>query len=1462
MPNKIQSDPIQFQLLDIGDDDHDFNYVVTLYGKDKEDENIVCHIKGFKPSFYVRVPEDNKIEFKKIIKNSLELFFTEEIKNKKNNKNINDEDLEVELDKKMYFYTDLNCPYYCGMKYSKNIVKEKSFYNFSFKDDETFSFYELSFKSNFSMMKYINAIKSYYNYCLEHFEEKTKDNEYLKKWLLLKENNCECEANLYESNISPILKFIHKTNIKSCGWIEINDPKMKILEKVKKDKMTFKCHKEYYVHYSDKIKSIDNDKISDFVICSFDIECDSSHGDFPNPKKDFKRLATEIYEYILRDRFPGTQKSPAGRKIIIEKIIECAFDDNYDENPLNVDISTIDTNEAYNNLDEVLDKFEASEIFNNMNEFNDPKNRNNCIKEINKILSDLKHIDDKGIKTPIIVKGDPIIQIGNVFYNYKTKDWNRVIVVFKDNVDKKDICPKLNTKEKPYGIKVFTRKTEKKLLLKWVKVMNKYNPDFITGYNIFGFDFNYISERVDVLFPCPDGCETKTFDYGNKSRTYKEHCPACPKKNFYKIGKILKNDEYKYRNKMCQSENKELSSSGLGDNELKFIHMDGRILFDMMKEVMKGHALESYKLDNVASHFMKGKVKIKRANMYSGNSKIKIYKLNTKNIGNLKIGDYIVLNVHTKWGSYNYEDKKFKIIVIYKLNIYIESKSEIDIKEYEYIEWCLAKDDISPQDIFDKHKYGNSDDRALIAKYCIMDCELCIHLMLLLDIIPNNIGMANVCSVPLSYIFLRGQGVKVNSLVTKECNKQGIKIPTLKAYDPNNKEGFEGAIVLDPEERKTTGMYLEDPIAVVDYASLYPSSIIENNFSHETFICTKKDYEENPEKYDNFREDKNYYTCATYDDYEFTEKFKKDDEVNIRGTDINAKVLKVEKSKDENDDTKYYILKDQENKFSGEKLTKIEDKKWDKNKLDTQTTCYFKSQFYNYKEEDGPKYGIIPIILKTLLDARSATKKLLKETENEDKKKVLDGLQLAYKVTANSVYGQMGAKTSSIFFKKIAACTTAIGRQRIYDAEKGTQEWAKSPENILICKNEDIVKQEDRAIIIYGDTDSVFIKFSRYNTKGELLKGEEAITHCIKCGEAAGDYVTKKLNPEYKDDNDDDNLRKYLNKEKKIYEELEGPQKLEYEKTFANFILISKKRYIGDKHEKVFLEDPKRISMGIVMKRRDNAPIVKYVYGNILEILMKQKDLEKAKKWLEDKLKEIVNGEMSKDNIDMFVITKSLKGYYKNPKSIAHKVLADRIAERDPGNRPKPNDRIPYAYIKVNDKPIRTGKYEKKEIKEKTGKYEKIEKEVETGKYEKIEKEVETGKYEKKEIKKKTGKYEKIEKKVENGFKKNGEIKYKKIKEDDKSQPKYKTIKVDDKSQPKYKTIKVDDITKPKYIKKKILQGNRIEHRDYINDEKNKVDLDFNFYISNQIMKPVKQLLEIQLKKEDIDEIFNEFIKD
>ena len=69
-------------------------------------------------------------------------------------------------------------------------------------------------------------------------------------------------------------------------------------------------------------------------------------------------------------------------------------------------------------------------------------------------------------------------------------------------------------------------------------------------------------------------------------------------------------------------------------------------------------------------------------------------------------------------------------------------------------------------DIFRLQKQ-DAEGRKIVAQYCIQDCVLCNKLVNKLSILSNNIGMANVCSVPLTYIFLRGQGIKILSLVSK-----------------------------------------------------------------------------------------------------------------------------------------------------------------------------------------------------------------------------------------------------------------------------------------------------------------------------------------------------------------------------------------------------------------------------------------------------------------------------------------------------------------------------------------------------------------------------------------------------------------------------------------------------------------------------------------------------------------------
>ena len=112
-----------------------------------------------------------------------------------------------------------------------------------------------------------------------------------------------------------------------------------------------------------------------------------------------------------------------------------------------------------------------------------------------------------------------------------------------------------------------------------------------------------------------------------------------------------------HRNKICSYKEQDLSASVMGD-KLCYFTMDGRISFDIHKEVEKGHSLGSYKLDDVASHFMRGKIK------QIENDRIKV-----DSIGHLKDGDFVSFRLHSNIGEELYEDgKKIKIKNIHKLH--------------------------------------------------------------------------------------------------------------------------------------------------------------------------------------------------------------------------------------------------------------------------------------------------------------------------------------------------------------------------------------------------------------------------------------------------------------------------------------------------------------------------------------------------------------------------------------------------------------------------------------------------------------------------------------------------------------------------------------------------------------------------------------------------------------------------
>lgn len=141
------------------------------------------------------------------------------------------------------------------------------------------------------------------------------------------------------------------------------------------------------------------------------------------------------------------------------------------------------------------------------------------------------------------------------------------------------------------------------------------------------------------------------------------------------------------------------------------------------------------------------------------------------------------------------------------------------------------------------------------------------------------------------------------------------------------------------------------------------------------------------------------------------------------------------------------------------------------------------------------------------------------------------------------------------------------------------------------------------------------------------------------------------------------------------------PHDLEYEKTFLPLILKDKKNYEGRKYE-FDTNKYKDISSGSAGKKRGYCKMTKHIYNNTVQILFNTQSANQALKFIMETLNDMIDG---KYDVEYFVITKNLKSHssYKKPESIAHRVLADRVALRDAGKAYQSNERIPYVFIEV-----------------------------------------------------------------------------------------------------------------------------------------------------------------------------------
>ena len=140
---------------------------------------------------------------------------------------------------------------------------------------------------------------------------------------------------------------------------------------------------------------------------------------------------------------------------------------------------------------------------------------------------------------------------------------------------------------------------------------------------------------------------------------------------------------------------------------------------------------------------------------------------------------------------------------------------------------------------------GTDQDRHRLATYCLKDALLPQRLMDKLSVLVNNVEMARVTGVPVSFLITRGQQIKVFSMILRKCRKENLLVPTLrKSGGASDDVGYEGATVLDPVKN-----YYQVPIATLDFASLYPSIMQAWNLCYSTLVNPRDVKNLSPDQY-------------------------------------------------------------------------------------------------------------------------------------------------------------------------------------------------------------------------------------------------------------------------------------------------------------------------------------------------------------------------------------------------------------------------------------------------------------------------------------------------------------------------------------------------------------------------------------------------------------------------------------
>lgn len=577
------------------------------------------------------------------------------------------------------------------------------------------------------------------------------------------------------------------------------------------------------------------------------------------------------------------------------------------------------------------------------------------------------------------VAGDKVTFIGTTFW------------VFGDKQPRCRVMQVLGTCTPVAGMLIESYDSEEQLLLGWRDLIAvRADPDLVVSYNGTGFDFAYLAARHKF-------CQSSS-----SSSSYSR---------FNHLGRFLS----QAKPLACH----EVSSAGMGQNEIAEFPMPGRLQMDLFQYIKISQKLTSYKLDDVCKLFLKdvasasaatAKVTLDAPGWVAALTRVAVAELDalaadvdvsgedTATVNALRARTRAALaaalsggggvdgvggvgggdddddddgGADNRWSDV-YASLELAIDLVGKLvagkeeGVQLDARARVDRAVQPALD---ASGTDNYRKLFRLYDSPEAAHRGRIAEYCQVDCDLVLQLLDRLNVLPNMTQMSQVTYTLLNDISSRGQQIKTFNLIARHCFTGGYVMNFIDVGWDAAAE-YEGATVLPPRIG-----YYENPVVTLDFASLYPSIMQAYNLCFSSIVLD--------DAY-------THVEGARYGRY-----------------DIAGKV-------------------------------------------------------WTFQEHHK---GLLPQILEFLVAERRRCKKEMKKFEKGSLDyKLADGKQLALKVSCNSVYGFTGAMLHGMFpCMPVAVATTFNGRA-------------------LILQTKAFMEQKYGAVVIYGDTDSVMVQFPGVTT--------------------------------------------------------------------------------------------------------------------------------------------------------------------------------------------------------------------------------------------------------------------------------------------------------------------------------------------------------------------------------------------